>query len=194
MTTQRVLALGVYKVHLRAKPISTETESFTKDLMTASGELLYGEDYDAHPLFNIFFAAVIVLLTYLSLSPINLRLPRSSQTLVVFADLAMIFLYLNLRTLRIRVTGRELRVAFGVIGTSIPLSEILYVEAEKPSFWRYGGMGVRWGWDGSVGYLINYGEAVRVTRRRGRAFLFSTRNPETVINTLESWIQRQNDT
>jgi len=194
MTTQRVLALDVYKVHLRAKPISTETESFTKDLMTTSGELLYGEDYDAHPLIHIFFAAVIVLLTYLSLSPFNLRLPRSSQVLVVFADLAVIFLYLNLRTLRIRVTGRELRVAFGVIGTSIPLSEVLYVEAEKPSFWRYGGMGVRWGWDGSVGYLINYGEAVRVTRRRGRAFLFSTRNPETVINTLESWIQRQNDT
>jgi len=184
----------VYKVHLRAKPISTETESFTKDLMTTSGELLYGEDYDAHPLIHIFFAAVIVLLTYLSLSPFNLRLPRSSQVLVVFADLAVIFLYLNLRTLRIRVTGRELHVAFGVIGTSIPLSEVLYVEAEKPSFWRYGGMGVRWGWDGSVGYLINYGEAVRVTRRRGRAFLFSTRNPETVINTLESWIQRQNDT
>jgi hypothetical protein len=159
--------------------------------MTTSGELLYGEDYDAHPLFNIFFAAVIVLLTYLSMRPFNLRLPRSSQALVVFADLAVIFLYLNLRTLRIRVTGRELRVAFGVIGTSIPLSEVLHVEAEKPSFWRYGGMGIRWGWDGSVGYLMNYGEAVRVTRRRGRAFVFSTRSSTEVVAVIEDRLRNR---
>lgn len=158
--------------------------------MTTSGELLYGEDYEAHPLFHIFFAAVIVLLTYLSMSPFNLRLPRYSQALVVFADMAVIFLYLNLRILRIRVTESQLRVAFGVIGTSVPLSEVLLVEAEKPSFWRYsGGLGIRWGWDGSVGYLMNYGEAVRVIRRRGRAFVFSTRNPEAVIRIIENEIK-----
>lgn len=158
--------------------------------MTTSGELLYGEDYEAHPLFHVFFAAVIVLLTYLSMSPFNLRLPRSSQALVVFADMAVIFLYLNLRILRIRVTESQLRVAFGVIGTSVPLSEVLLVEAEKPSFWRYsGGLGIRWGWDGSVGYLMNYGDAVRVIRRRGRAFVFSTRNPEAVIRIIENEIK-----
>ena len=190
MTTNGVLALGVYKVHLRAKPIFKETRSYTIDPMTASGELLYGEDYDAHPLFHIFFALVIVLLTYLSLSPFNLRLPRSSQALIVFADLAVIFLYLNLRTMRIRVTGRELRVAFGVIGTDIPLSEILLVEATRPSFWRYGaGLGIRWGFDGSVGYIMNYGDAVRVTRRRGRAFLFSTRDPESIVEIIQNETQ-----
>jgi len=189
MTTQRILALDVYKVHLRAKPKSEENKSFTSDCMTTSGEVLYGEDYEAHPLFHIFFAAVIVLMTYLSMSPFNLRLPRSSQALVIFADVAVIFLYLNLRTLRIRVTERELRVAFGVIGTSVPLSDVLLVEAEKPSFWRYGGFGIRWGWDGSVGYLMNYGEAVRVIRRRGRAFVFSTHDPEAVIYAIESVMQ-----
>jgi len=157
--------------------------------VTTSGELLYGEDYKAHPLFHVFFAAVIVLLIYLSMSPFNLRLPRSSQALVVFADMAVIFLYLNLRTLRIRVTESRLRVAFGVIGTSVPLSEVLLVEAEKPSFWRYGGLGIRWGWDGSVGYLMSYGEAVRVIRRRGRAFVFSTHNPSTVIEVIQNKIE-----
>jgi hypothetical protein len=162
--------------------------------MTASGELLYGEDYDAHPLFHVFFAAVIVLLTYLSMSPFNARLPRSSQALIVFADMAVIFLYLNLRTLRIRVTESQLRVAFGVIGTSIPLSEVLLVEAEKPSFWRYGGLGIRWGWDGSVGYLMNYGEAVRVTRRRGRAILFSTRSPTEAVAVIEDRLRNRERT
>lgn len=158
--------------------------------MTTSGELLYGEDYEAHLLFHVFFAAVIVLFTYLSMSPFNLRLPRYSQALVVFADMAVIFLYLNLRTLRIRVTESQLRVAFGVIGTSVPLSEVLLVEAEKPSFWRYsGGLGIRWGWDGSVGYLMNYGDAVRVIRRRGRAFVFSTHNPSTVIEVIQNKIE-----
>ena len=160
--------------------------------MTTSGEVLYGEDYDAHPLFHIFFAAVIVLMTYLSMSPFNLRLPRSSQALVVFADIAVIFLYLNLRTLRIRVTGRELRVAFGVIGTSIPLSEIFLVEATRPSFWRYGaGLGIRWGFDGSVGYIMNYSDAVRVIRRRGRAFVFSTRSPNEVVSVIEDRLRNR---
>jgi hypothetical protein len=190
MATQRVLALDVYKVHLGTKPISGENKSFTSDCMTTSGEVLYGEDYEAHPLFHIFFTAVIVLLTYLSMSPFNLRLPRSSQVLLVFADMAVIFLYFNLRTLRIRVTESQLRVAFGVIGTSVPLSEVLLVEAEKPSFWRYsGGLGIRWGWDGSVGYLMNYGDAVRVIRRRGRAFVFSTHNPSTVLEVIQNKIE-----
>jgi hypothetical protein len=48
--------------------------------MNTSDELLYGEDYDAHPLFHVFFAAAIVLLTYLSMNPFNARLPRSSRT------------------------------------------------------------------------------------------------------------------
>ncbi len=153
--------------------------------MTTSGELLYSEDYEAHHLFHMFFAAVIVLVTYLSLSPFNARLPRGVQALLFLVILLLIFIYFSLRTLRIRVTDTDLRVAFGVIGTSIPLSEVLHVEAEKPSFWRYGGMGIRWGWDGSVGYLMNYGDAVRVTRRRGRAILFSTRSPDEVVAVIE---------
>ena len=190
MTTQRVLAFDVYKVHLGAKSISGENKSFTRDRMTTSGEVLYGEDYEAHPLFHIFFAAVIVLMTYLSMSPFNLRLPREVQVLLIFVDLLIIFLYFSLKTLKIRVTESQLRVAFGVIGTSVPLSEVLLVEPEKPSFWRYGGgLGIRWGWDGSVGYLMNYGDAVKVIRRRGRAFVFSTRNPETVIRVIENEIK-----
>ena len=153
--------------------------------MTASGELLYNEDYDAHPLFHVFFAAVIVLVAYLSMSPFNARLPREAQALLVLVVLLLIFLYYSLRTLRIRVTEGELSVSFGVIGTSIPLSEVLRVETEKPSFWRYGGMGIRWGWDGSVGYLMNYSDAVRVTRSRGRAILFSTRHPDEVAAVIE---------
>lgn len=153
--------------------------------MAASDELLYSEDYHAHTLFHVFFAAAIVLIAYLSMSPFNARLPREAQALLILVVLLLIFLYFSLRTLRIRVTESELSVSFGVIGTSIPLSEVLHVEAEKPSFWRYGGMGIRWGWDGSVGYLMNYGDAVRVTRRRGRAILFSTRHPDGVVAVIE---------
>lgn len=153
--------------------------------MTASGELLYSEDYDAHPLFHVFFAAVIVLIAYLSMSPFNAKLPREAQALLFLVVLLLIFLYYSLRTLRIRVTEGELSVSFGVIGTSILLSEVLHVETAKPSFWRYGGVGIRWGWDGSMGYLMNYGDAVRVTRRRGRATLFSTRHPDEVVAVIE---------
>ena len=163
--------------------------------MTATDELLYSEDYDAHPLFHVFFAAIIVLVTYLSLSPFTARLPRGVQALLIFVDLLLIFLYLSLRTLRIRVTERELRVAFGALGTSVTLSEVLFVEPHKPSFWRYGGgLGIRWGWDGSVGYLMNYGDAVRFVRRRGRAFVFSTRSQTEVVAVIEDKLRNREET
>jgi hypothetical protein len=165
------------------------------DPMTASGELLYSEDYDAHPLFHVFFAAIIVLVTYLSLSPFTARLPREVQAILILVDLLLIFLYFSLRTLRIRVTGSRLSVGFGVLGTSVPLSEVLLVEPHKPSFWRYGGgLGIRWGWDGSVGYLMNYGDAVRVVRRRGRAFVFSTRSPTEVVAVIEDALRNMEGT
>jgi hypothetical protein len=153
--------------------------------MAASDDLLYSEDYHAHPLFHIFFAVVIVLIAYLSMSPFNARLPREAQALLILVVLLLVFLYFSLKTLRIRLTEGELSLAFGVIETSIPLSNVLHLETEKPSFWRYGGFGIRWGWDGSVGYLMNYEEAVRVTRRRGRAILFSTRHPDEVVAVIE---------
>ncbi len=163
--------------------------------MTTSDEPLYSEDYEAHPLFHVFFTAVIVLVTYLSLNPFSSKLPREAQAVLVFVDLLLIFLYFNLRTLRIRVTGSRLSVAFGVIGTSVPLSDVLLVEPYKPSFWRYGGgLGIRWGWDGSVGYLMNYGDAVRVVRRRGRAFVFSTRSPTEVVAVIEDTLRNKEAT
>ncbi len=154
--------------------------------------LLYSEDYHAHQLlFHVFFAAAIVLIAYLSMSPFNTKLPREAQALLVLVVLLLIFLYFTLRTLRIRVTDRDLSLSFGVIGTSIPLSEVLHVEKEKPSFWRYGGLGIRWGWDGSVGYLMNYGDAVRVVRRRGRAIVFSTRSPDEVVAVIEDRLRNR---
>ena len=175
----------MYKVHLSAKPISPESNSLMLDSMADQDELLYSEDCHAHPLLHMFFVAVILLVAYLSMSPFNVKLPREAQAILILVVLLLIFLYFSLRTLRIKVTESELSVSFGIIGTSIPLSEVLHVETKKPSFWRYGGLGIRWGWDGSVGYIMNYSDAVRVTRRRGRAILFSTHHPDEVVEVIE---------
>jgi len=45
-----------------------------------------------------------------------------------------------------------------------------------PPFWRYGGLVVRLGLDGSVGYMVDYRRGIRVIRRRGMPIFFNTRN------------------
>jgi hypothetical protein len=94
-------------------------------------------------------------------------------------------IFINFRTLEINVSGGRLTVGYGFIRSRVRLSDILHAEIITPPFWRYGGLGVRWGWDGSVGYIVDYRRGVRVTRRRGMPIFFSTRNPEKILQIID---------
>jgi hypothetical protein len=99
----------------------------------------------------------------------------------------MVSVFINFRTLKISVTDGRLSVGYGFIKSRVRLRDIVYAEAVRPPFWRYGGFGIRWGWDGSIGYIVDYRRGVRVTRRRGMSVFFSTRDPERVLQVLEEY-------
>jgi len=144
---------------------------------------VYSEHLDSHPVFQALIAAAILITAYLSLNPpMGSRAPTPLLMLVL---VIMVAVFINFRTLEITVTGEHLTVGYGFIRSRVRLGDIVYVESIRPPFWRYGGFGIRWGWDGSVGYIVDYRRGVRVTRRRGMPIFFSTRDPERVLRTLE---------
>jgi len=145
----------------------------------------YCEQLDTHPVFQALIAAVILATAYLSLNPpLGNRAPMPLLMLVL---VIMVSVFINFRTLEISVTDGRLSVGFGFIKSRVRLSDIIYVESIRPPFWRYGGFGIRWWWDGSVGYIIDYRRGIRVTRRRGMPVFFSTRDPGRVLQVLEGY-------
>ena len=144
---------------------------------------VYCEQLDIHPIFQALIAAVILVTAYLGLNPyLGSRAPTPILMLVL---VIMVSVFINFRTLEISVTDGRLSVGYGFIKSRVRLSDIVYVESIRPPFWRYGGLGVRWGWDGSIGYIVDYRRGVRVIRRRGMPVFFSTRDPNRVLQILE---------
>jgi hypothetical protein len=143
----------------------------------------YSEHLETHPVFQTLIAAVILVTAYFSLNPpLGSRAPTP---ILMFVMVIMVFVFINFRTLEISIADGRLVVGYGFAKSRVRLSDIVYVEVIRPPFWRYGGFGIRWGWDGSVGYIVDYRRGVRVTRRRGMPIFFSTRNPERILQILD---------
>lgn len=104
-------------------------------------------------------------------------------------SLLIFLLYLNFRGLKITLTRHQLEVDYGIFNhKKIPLREISGCEETKASFKRYGGIGIRLGWDGSWAYNTDFGEAVKIILLEGRPFVFSTRNSQKICNLINELV------
>jgi len=125
--------------------------------------------------------------------------------LVVFGDLTVddyyglifswgvlafiLFLFWNYRGLEIKISSTEISVKYGLFNKkSIRLAEIKSFKATKASFGRYKGIGVRYGFDGSIAYTTSFGNAVEIVPKEGRAFVFSSKFPERICNIINAKI------
>ena len=106
---------------------------------------------------------------------------------LVILDLFFIGILLNFRKLVIEIDSTYLVAAFGFIKKRIRLDEVRACEAVDASFSLYLGMGIRYGWDGSLAFIPFLGDAVRLGLDRGGIFVFSTRNREQVLEVLGSY-------
>jgi len=103
-----------------------------------------------------------------------------------WAILAVLMLvFYNYRGIRIQITSERLTVNFGRLDKkSFLLKEITACKKTK-TFGRYLGIGVRYGLDGSMAYTTSLAEAVEVTPKEGRTFVFSTKNPDQICEILK---------
>ena len=108
------------------------------------------------------------------------------------ASILIFLLYWNYRGLKITLTNDQLEVVYGIFNQKkIPLNTITSCDITQANFRTYGGVGIRFGTDGSWAYNTDFGEAVKLTFQDGRPFVFSTRNPQKICDLI---IQLSNNT
>ena len=134
------------------------------------------------------FSAIVVFGTLFMVLWVDLSVEDLFGFIVAWGVLAFVlFLFWNYRGLEIKISLDELSVNYGVFNKkSIKLKEIVSCQITKASFGRYGGSGVRYGFDGSTAYTTSFGNAVEIIPKEGRTFVFSSKNPEKICKIINA--------
>jgi uncharacterized membrane protein YdbT with pleckstrin-like domain len=121
----------------------------------------------------------IIFIAYLPLDVAFVGFILGSVSLIIF------LMYWNYRGLKINMTKSQLEIKYGIFNHKrIPLNRITSCDVTKAKFRTYGGVGIRYGLDGSWAYNTDFGEAVKLKFQYGRPFVFSTRNPQKLCNLI----------
>jgi len=121
--------------------------------------------------------------------------PLNTEGLIGFgvSVLTLMFilvLSLNFRGVKIKLSSEELVVDYGLLNhKSIRVDDIVSCNLVKASFRRFGGVGVRYGLDGSWAYTTSFGNAVEIVPKKGRTFVFSSNSPEKICQIINTKIR-----
>lgn len=98
----------------------------------------------------------------------------------------VLILFWNYRGIQIQVTNKELLISYGFFNHKhIPISNIVSCKPTKNPLSKYGGAGVRYCFtDRSWAYTTSFGDAVKIIRRKGKPFVFSSNNPEKICSII----------
>ena len=141
--------------------------------------------------------ALFVILTLLFLSLFSWRLNTSGFELLSVLSLTLSFFFffysLNYRTLRIRMTPKNLELGFGLFRWVVPMENIESYTLDEVSLWRIGGAGIhftsiRRRYRAMFNFLEYPRVLIKLRKRRGpvRDIAFSTRDPERVMAFLQA--------
>ena len=134
------------------------------------------------------FSLIVVIGISLMVLFVDLSVEDFYGFIIAWSVLAFVLvLFWNYRGLEIKINHDELSVKYGIFNKkSIKLKEIVSCQITKASFGRYGGSGVRYGFDGSTAYTTSFGNAVQIISKEGRTFVFSSKNPEKICKIINA--------
>ena len=113
---------------------------------------------------------------------------NTSSTALLFGEAFLILVYLVFMRLDISIDPERVEVRFGILRKTIPIEEIVSCEPTHASITVYGGVGIRYGIDGSMAFTTSFGDAVKIRKRRGRSFVFSTNRSIEVLEHINRLI------
>jgi hypothetical protein len=96
----------------------------------------------------------------------------------------LLLVFWNYRGLRIQIKDDRLSLDYGLFNKKLFLLKEIVSCKKTKTFRRYLGVGVRYGLDGSMAYTTSFANAVEVTPKVGRKFVFSSRNPDQVCEIM----------
>lgn len=137
------------------------------------------------------FFSLLILCVLLITIAVGVAIQHPFLIVIFMSPLAFVlFVFWNYRGIQIQVTNKELLVCYGFFNRKhTSIVDIESCEPTKASFGRYGGIGIRYGTDASWAYTTSLGDAVKITMRKGKPFVFSSNSPEkicTIINHLKN--------
>lgn len=115
--------------------------------------------------------------------------------LVMFIFMSAIaFLIANFRVLVVRITSQSVTVAYGLIKRTIPWCDIEESFLDSSSPLGYGGWGARIArvegrWRLAFNVIGASGVVLRLRKGRAREFMFSTKNPQQVLDIINRQIE-----
>lgn len=101
-------------------------------------------------------------------------------TILSLVIVLLVFVWMTFRKLRIIISDTHLTAGFGFIKHVLRIDNIESDEATKAPWYMYGGYGIRFWGDWSVGYIQNWRREVRVVPKRGRVLYFSSNRPDEI--------------
>jgi hypothetical protein len=109
----------------------------------------------------------------------------------VFAMLLVgLVVVVSFRKLTIVVTNTQLIFGFGKFRKKVGLGNLTKVEIKDFKFSNYLGYGIRFGRDGSVGYVPRGGKGILITvRGEKKPLFFIVNNPEQIKSVLDKYVK-----
>ena len=131
-----------------------------------------------------FFIIIVFALLIVFVQPLDIEAFIGigvSVSVLIF----ILLLLVNFRGIKIKIDSEKLRLNYGLFNNkSIMLDEIDSCKPVKAPFSRFGGVGVRYGFDGSHAYTTSFGNAVEIKPKKGRVFVFSSNNPDRICELI----------
>ena len=129
-------------------------------------------------LFGIAIPSAFLVVQSFTVLPTWWHPAPTSALLILIGILGLILL--NFSRLSIRVDSENIRIRYGIIRKKFSWKEVASSEVIKADFGLYLGLGIRLGTDNSLAFTTSFGNAVRITRKNGSTFVFSTKNPTEI--------------
>jgi hypothetical protein len=157
-----------------------------------NSDIIYEEKIFAKVIGGIFWVVAIAMLAIIFL--ISALDPEDAEPYinVLLIIMAIIFVILGIifSKLVIRVDYQNVTVGFGFIKKRVPWENIKEVYQDETSAIRYGGAGIRTArieGEWVIAYIVVGGPRVVIRLKEGRfkKFVFSTKNPEEVVNVIK---------
>jgi len=130
---------------------------------------------------TMFPLSILLIQSYFDL-PLWWNPAPASILLILILVFGLIFL--NFTRLSIIVDSESIKVRYGVVRETIFFDEVLSCEPARADLGLYLGVGIRLGVDISLAFTTSFGSAVKILRRNGRSFVFSTNSPEKLCKII----------
>ncbi len=154
-------------------------------------EVIYYDEVKSSPVITavlVFAILIVVLIVVFSYQKGDLLVGSVSFWALGFFFFLNFFVLIFFSKMTISLSHKYLSFGFSFFKKNIVIADIKKVEESKFEFANYMGYGIRYGRDGTLGYVPSSGKGLKIkVENEKREIFFVCNFPEQIINLLEKY-------